>query len=82
MSTTATALVWTKSKHERSAYETKVGDTDFRVVRVDDLWFVKTRKGGSPFGHPNDNPTYTHSLRDAKAAVQRVADKLAAKSEA
>lgn len=74
------ALTWTKSQHEKSAHETSIGDLDFRVVRVDDIWFVKTRRGGAPFGHPGGNPLWANTLREAKADVQRVADRVAAKA--
>lgn len=79
MSNIAAALTWTKSKHEPSAHETSIEDLDVRIVRVDDIWFVKTRRGGSPFSHPGDNPIYLHTLKAAKAEVQRVADKVAAR---
>ncbi len=74
-----TTLTWAKSASEPSAYETSIGDLDVRVVRVDDIWFIKTRRAGAPFGHPGNNPTYLSTLRAAKAEVQRIADRVAAR---
>lgn len=73
----AAPLVWTKSKAEPRAYETSIGDVDVRIVGVDDIYFVKTRRDGAPFGHPKDQPVWEQTLRAAKARVQATADKIA-----
>lgn len=84
-----TALTWTRTKVDatyqtgggvprtvqHTAYLTRIGDLDVRIESVDDLFFIKTRRGDAPYAHPNGTPSYQHTLRDAKIAVQRVADR-------
>lgn len=41
---------------------------------------IKAAHSADPFNHPGGNPVYAHTLREAKADVQRIADRVAARA--
>jgi hypothetical protein len=89
----STALTWTRGKVEttyhmggtpqtveHTTHTTRITSTTFRVKKVDDVWFIETSKDSAPFASPNRGgyPMFARTLRDAKATVQGIADRVEA----
>lgn len=77
----APAVKWSKDVLRPRTYLATIGDTDWRIRGVDDLYFIESRPTGgpvsAPYNWPTPHPPYANRLSIAKATAVILANQAA-----